>query len=136
MIDDPMRLEFVPCHSFAIWPGKPSRVWIVQKQRPMTNKLLLSSLSHATGAEVPRYLEAVRTAMPRTCSKGWKVCRMHGARGGGPTGKRNGNYRRAVTPMRPWKHSHSSKLWPVWFAKWTCRNAVVKGRAATRFPTR
>ena len=25
--------------------------------------------------------------------KGWKVCRMHGARGGGPRGKRNGNYR-------------------------------------------
>jgi len=25
--------------------------------------------------------------------RGWKVCRMHGARGGGPTGKRNGNYR-------------------------------------------
>ena len=25
--------------------------------------------------------------------KGWRVCRMHGARGGGPTGKRNGAYR-------------------------------------------
>jgi len=25
--------------------------------------------------------------------KGWKVCRMHGARGGAPKGKRNGNYR-------------------------------------------
>jgi hypothetical protein len=25
--------------------------------------------------------------------RGWKVCRMHGARGGGPTGERNGNYR-------------------------------------------
>lgn len=24
---------------------------------------------------------------------GWSVCRMHGARGGAPTGKRNGNYR-------------------------------------------
>jgi hypothetical protein len=24
---------------------------------------------------------------------GWKVCRMHGARGGAPSGKRNGNYR-------------------------------------------
>ena len=25
--------------------------------------------------------------------RGWKVCRMHGARGGGPTEERNGNYR-------------------------------------------
>ena len=25
--------------------------------------------------------------------KGWKVCRMHGARGGAPEGERNGNYR-------------------------------------------
>lgn len=25
--------------------------------------------------------------------KGWAVCRFHGARGGGPNGHRNGNYR-------------------------------------------
>jgi hypothetical protein len=25
--------------------------------------------------------------------KGWRVCRFHGARGGAPTGKRNGMYR-------------------------------------------
>jgi hypothetical protein len=25
--------------------------------------------------------------------KGWDVCRMHGARGGAPKGRRNGNYR-------------------------------------------
>jgi hypothetical protein len=25
--------------------------------------------------------------------KGWKVCRMHGAGGGAPSGKRNGNYK-------------------------------------------
>lgn len=25
--------------------------------------------------------------------KGWKVCRMHGARGGAPEGRRNGNYK-------------------------------------------
>ena len=25
--------------------------------------------------------------------KGWRVCRMHGARGGAPEGERNGNYR-------------------------------------------
>jgi hypothetical protein len=25
--------------------------------------------------------------------RGWKICRMHGARGGAPEGERNGNYR-------------------------------------------
>jgi hypothetical protein len=25
--------------------------------------------------------------------KGWKVCRVHGARGGAPEGQANGNYR-------------------------------------------
>ncbi len=25
--------------------------------------------------------------------RGWSVCRMHGARGGAPRGKRNGNYK-------------------------------------------
>ena len=33
----------------------------------------------------------------KTCGapavRGCRVCRMHGARGGAPTGKRNGNYR-------------------------------------------
>ncbi len=28
--------------------------------------------------------------------RGWRVCRMHGARGGAPEGKRNGNYRHAA----------------------------------------
>jgi hypothetical protein len=28
--------------------------------------------------------------------RGWQVCRMHGARGGAPEGKRNGNYRHGV----------------------------------------
>jgi hypothetical protein len=26
-------------------------------------------------------------------ARGWGVCRMHGAGGGGPSGRRNGNYR-------------------------------------------
>jgi hypothetical protein len=36
-----------------------------------------------------------RTGLPcnNPAVKGWRVCRMHGARGGGPSGKRNGNYR-------------------------------------------
>jgi hypothetical protein len=29
----------------------------------------------------------------RFYAAGWKVCRMHGARGGAPEGERNGNYR-------------------------------------------
>jgi len=28
--------------------------------------------------------------------KGWTVCRFHGAYGGAPTGKRNGNYRNGL----------------------------------------
>lgn len=28
--------------------------------------------------------------------KGWRVCRCHGARGGAPTGKRNGRYRHGM----------------------------------------
>jgi hypothetical protein len=28
--------------------------------------------------------------------RGWRVCRFHGARGGGPKGKRNGNYKHGL----------------------------------------
>ena len=28
---------------------------------------------------------------------GWSVCRFHGARGGGPKGRRNGNYKHGET---------------------------------------
>ena len=38
--------------------------------------------------------------------QGWKVCRMHGARGGAPEGKRNGNYRhgaRSKETIELWK---------------------------------
>jgi len=36
-----------------------------------------------------------RTGLPcrSPAVKGWRVCRMHGARGGAPAGKRNGRYR-------------------------------------------
>lgn len=36
-----------------------------------------------------------RTGLPcgAPAVKGWRVCRMHGAGGGAPSGKRNGNYR-------------------------------------------
>ena len=32
--------------------------------------------------------------------KGWAVCRMHGAGGGAPEGKRNGNYRNGSRTKR------------------------------------
>jgi len=38
--------------------------------------------------------------------RGWEVCRMHGARGGAPVGKRNGNYRycaRSKETVALWK---------------------------------
>lgn len=38
--------------------------------------------------------------------RGWKVCRMHGARGGAPEGERNGNYRhgaRTKEMIEVWK---------------------------------
>jgi hypothetical protein len=36
-----------------------------------------------------------RTGLPcrSPAVRGWKVCRMHGARGGARTGRENGNYR-------------------------------------------
>jgi hypothetical protein len=33
---------------------------------------------------------------------GWAVCRFHGARGGAPTGKRNGMYRHGDHTKKPW----------------------------------
>ena len=33
--------------------------------------------------------------------RGCLVCRMHGARGGAPTGKRNGNYRHGTRTKEP-----------------------------------
>jgi hypothetical protein len=39
-----------------------------------------------------------RTRMPcqAPAMNGWTVCRFHGARGGAPTGKRNGMYRHGL----------------------------------------
>jgi len=42
--------------------------------------------------------------------RGWKVCRMHGARGGAPEGKRNGNYRhggRTKATIELWRYIKS-----------------------------
>jgi len=38
-------------------------------------------------------LATVRRFNATPAVRGWQVCRMHGARGGAPEGKRNGNYR-------------------------------------------
>ena len=53
-------------------------------------------------------VKSKRTGLPcrSPAVKGHRVCRMHGARGGAPTGKRNGNYRHgtrtkeAIQPVR------------------------------------
>jgi hypothetical protein len=42
--------------------------------------------------------------------RGWKVCRMHGARGGAPEGERNGNYKhgaRSKETIKLWKLNKS-----------------------------
>jgi len=54
----------------------------MQKPLPMHQSLRCSAQSKRTG--LPCRSPAV---------KGWTVCRMHGARGGAPDGKRNGAYR-------------------------------------------
>jgi hypothetical protein len=46
----------------------------------------------------------------------WKMCRMHGARGGAPKGKRNGNYRhggRTMKMIEVWKLIKSLRLRPL-----------------------
>ena len=46
--------------------------------------------------EAPRCrAKSKRTGKPckAPAVRGYRVCRMHGARGGAPTGERNGNYR-------------------------------------------
>jgi hypothetical protein len=44
---------------------------------------------------------------------GYRVCRMHGAGGGAPEGKRNGNFRMAAVQGKSSKHRVSSGLWPA-----------------------
>ena len=41
----------------------------------------------------PAKMEQVSPVKRLPAVRGCRVCRMHGARGGAPTGKRNGNYR-------------------------------------------
>jgi hypothetical protein len=62
-------------------------------------------LSCAPTPGLPRAQGSRRASLPGTIKgepgkrcrapavRGWKVCRMHGARGGAPEGKRNGNYK-------------------------------------------
>jgi hypothetical protein len=39
--------------------------------------------------------------------RGWNVCRMHGARGGAPKGKDNGNYRHGCRTAEATKTRHT-----------------------------
>lgn len=54
----------------------------------------INPMHHCNAA--PRCIaRSKRTGQPcrAPAVRGWQVCRMHGARGGAPEGKRNGNYR-------------------------------------------
>ena len=53
------------------------------------NNIYLMSLAPRCHAKAKR--TGCRCRAPAV--KGWKVCRVHGARGGAPEGKDNGNYR-------------------------------------------
>ena len=53
------------------------------------NKVNLMNLAPRCVARSKRSKKSCRAPAVR----GWKVCRMHGAKGGAPKGSRNGNYR-------------------------------------------
>ena len=50
---------------------------------------------HRCNAALRCRAKSKRTGLPcrSPAVKGYSVCRMHGARGGAPAGKRNGNFR-------------------------------------------
>jgi hypothetical protein len=54
-----------------------------------------NNLMHKAHAAPRCAARSKRTGQPcrAPAVRGWKVCRMHGACGGAPEGKRNGNYR-------------------------------------------
>ena len=56
------------------------------------NKPLPMHLSPRCSARSKRTRERCRAP----AVKGWTVCRFHGAGGGGPKGKRNGNYKHGL----------------------------------------
>jgi len=56
------------------------------------NSALPMHLSPRCSARSKRTGERCRAPAVR----GWQVCRFHGAGGGGPKGKRNGNYRHGL----------------------------------------
>jgi hypothetical protein len=64
-----------------------------------------------------------RTGVPckSPAVNGWKVCRMHGARGGGLEGKRNGNYRHGGRTKRT-----VAALARVRMLVRTCRNSFAE----------
>jgi hypothetical protein len=51
----------------------------------------LALISRLVDADVNPAL--LKNFCQKNFSVGWTVCRFHGARGGAPEGKRNGNYR-------------------------------------------
>ena len=62
--------------------------------------------------------------------RGWGVCRMHGAGGGGPSGRANGNYRHGG---RMWMLSATSMRWQRTLAtafKEAARRSIISSRTA------
>lgn len=58
---------------------------------PMHNPNTVSPMHLSPRCAAKSKRSKVRCKSPAV--NGWKVCRMHGARGGAPSGKPNGNYR-------------------------------------------
>ena len=102
----------------AVWPAVSNVSWrrpacalaVMSAQRRSRSRRASSRLvlhSSMNGVYLRRRLvsTAVRRARREVVMmRGWKVCRMHGARGGAPKGKRNGNYKHGATR---WKRSNS-----------------------------
>ena len=88
------RVRFVMCPSLFHLAQKGSRAggggrYEIEMSINPTQKAHAAPRCHA---------KSKRTGKPcrAPAVRGWKVCRMHGARGGAPEGKRNGNYRHGV----------------------------------------
>ena len=83
--------------------GRPVRVQEQDKwQTPH-----VPSLSHATGTEMSRDIEALWPSVPCTSKSRLEGVPFAWARGGGPSGKQTAITGVGLTRMRPWKQSHS-----------------------------
>jgi hypothetical protein len=70
--------------------GMPKRVGVGGRKQEMSDNPM-----HRCDAAARCRAKSKRTGLPcrSPAVNGYRVCRMHGARGGAPQGKRNGNFR-------------------------------------------